>query len=350
MAPAEVIAVPSEPLWDESIWEELLAYIEEERVIPNVGPASSTVLADGRTLALEDYIAERLPSRLGLPSGALPPPTLNEVVSQYMRRNRREALYPRIRSIVHEADFTPPKVLRQLAEIGQFNLYVTTAFDSLLETAINDVRFGGALRTQTIAYAPNNVRDLETSKNTLTSPTVYHLFGKLSASPSYAISDENLLEFLNALQSETRRPERLFDELENNHLLIVGSNFSDWVARIFLRTAKRRRLSDPREVLEILADDRSGNDPGLVAFLGNFSPRTKVFHAGAEAFVNALYERWRDRLAKQDGPAFVDDRGLRAGDLPDGAIFISYARDDLASVRALKGGSRRSRAHRMVRF
>src|SRR5438270_927949 len=84
-----------------------------------------------------------------------------------------------------------------------------------------------------------------------------------SRSPSYAISDEDLLEFLYALQSESRRPERLFDELENNHLLIVGGNFSDWVARMFLRTAKRRRLSDPREVLEILADDRSGKDPGL---------------------------------------------------------------------------------------
>jgi hypothetical protein len=337
MAPAEVIAVPSEPLWDESIWEELLAYIEEERVIPIVGPASSTVTANGRPVSLEAYVAEQLVSRLALTPEALPTaPTLNEVVSLYLHRNgRREALYPRIRSIVQEAAFTPPKMLLQLAEIRQFNLFVTTAFDPLLETAINEVRFGGAPRTETIAYAPNNVRDLETSKHTLISPTVYHLFGKLSSSPNYAISDEDLLEFLYALQSESRRPERLFDELENNHLLIVGGNFSDWVARMFLRTAKRRRLSDPREVLEILADDRSGNDPGLVAFLGNFSPRTKVFHAGAEAFVEALSGQWRERFRKQSGPA-TTQRASTPGDMPDGAIFISYAREDLAVVRALK--------------
>ena len=337
MAPAEVIAVPIEPLWDESIWEELLAYIEEERVVPIIGPASSSIVAKGRPVSLEDYVAERLALRLGLPSDALPPaPTLNEVVSLYLRHNgRREALYPRIRSIVQEAALTPPKMLRQLAEIRQFNLFVTTAFDPLLETAINEVRFGGASRTQTIAYAPNNVRDLETSKNTLTSPTVYHLFGKLSSSPSYAISDEDLLEFLYALQSETRRPERLFDELESNHLLIVGGNFSDWVARMFLRAAKRRRLSDPREVLEILADDRSGNDPGLVAFLGNFSPRTKVFYAGAAAFVEALSAQWRERFGKQ-ADLEIPRKGPPAGDMPDGAIFISYAREDLAVVRGLK--------------
>src|SRR6516225_1746762 len=151
MAPAEVIAVPIEPLWDESIWEELLAYIEEERVVPIIGPASSSIVAKGRPVSLEDYVAGRLAPRLGLPSDALPPaPTLNEVVSLYLRRNgRREALYPRIRSIVQDAAFTTPKVLRQLAEIRQFNLFVTTAFDPLLETAINEVCFGGAPRTQT---------------------------------------------------------------------------------------------------------------------------------------------------------------------------------------------------------
>ena len=337
MAVAEAVAIDGEPLWDEGIWEELLAYIEEERVIPIVGPASSTVLVDGLAISLEAYVAERLASRLTLPSGALPAtPTLNDVVSLYLHRGgRREALYPRIRGIVQEAPLTPPRVLRQLAEIRHFNVYVTTAFDPLLETAINEVRFGGAARTQTIAYAPNNVRDLDTDKRGLTAPTVYYLFGKLSASPSYAISDEDLLEFLYALQSESLRPERLFDELENNHLLIVGGNFSDWVARMFLRNAKRRRLSDPREVLEVLADDRSGKDPGLVAFLGNFSPRTKIFHAGAEAFVDALSQKWQERFGKAGEPETAQ-QAHRPRDMPDNAIFISYAREDLAAVRTLK--------------
>jgi TIR domain len=134
---------------------------------------------------------------------------------------------------------------------------------------------------------------------------------------------------------ESRRPERLFDELENNHLLIVGGNFSDWVARMFLRIAKRRRLSDPREVLEILADDRSGKDPGLVAFLGNFSPRTKIFYAGAEAFVQTLWQQWHQRFGSDGGPAPAQWVPPPA-DMPEGAIFISYAREDLGAVRALK--------------
>src|SRR5438309_1670223 len=121
MIAAEVVAIPGEPLWDENIWEELLAYIEEERVIPIVGPASSTVVLEGRSISLETYVAEQLASRLALPPDALPlAPTLNEVVSYYLHRGgRREALYPRIRCIVQEAPLAPPQVLRQLAEIRQ---------------------------------------------------------------------------------------------------------------------------------------------------------------------------------------------------------------------------------------
>jgi hypothetical protein len=337
MAAAEAVAIEGEQSWEEGIWEELLAYIEEERVIPIVGPASSTVVVDGQPISLASYVAQRLASRLGLtPSALRPAPTLNEIVSLHRHGNgRREALYPHIRDIVRSVRLAPPQVLRQLAEIRQFNLYVTTAFDPLLEAAINDVRFGGEPRTKTITYAPNNVRDLEIPKNELTRPTVYYLFGRLSASPNYAISDEDVLEFLHALQSESRCPERLFEALENNHLLIVGSNFPDWVARMFLRMAKGRRLSDPRDVIEILADDQSCKDPGLVAFLNNFSPRSKIFRAGADAFVGMLSQRCRECFGDSSGPEAAHWVPPPL-DMPDRAIFISYASQDLPAVRTLK--------------
>jgi hypothetical protein len=68
MAFTELVAVPSESSWDESIWEELLAYIEEERVIPIIGPASFTVGHGGGQISLEGYVAEKLVPRLGLPA------------------------------------------------------------------------------------------------------------------------------------------------------------------------------------------------------------------------------------------------------------------------------------------
>ena len=56
---------------------------------------------------------------------------------------------------------------------------------------------------------------------------------------------------------------KLFDELKKNHLLILGVDLStDWLTRIFLRTAKGGRLSTTHDFLEILADGKPTLIPG----------------------------------------------------------------------------------------
>jgi hypothetical protein len=167
---------------------------------------------------------------------------------------------------------------------------------------------------------------------------VYHLFGRLSASPTYVISDEDLLEFICALQSEHLAPEKLFHELEHSHLLFIGSNFTNWLARLFLRMAKRQRLSDPRDVGEVLADDHTSQDDLLTAFLQQVSVRTRIY-VGAERFVDELYERWQARRKPVGAGIGAAARFLPpAREMPDNAVFISYAREDLPAVRLIKAG------------
>jgi class 3 adenylate cyclase len=120
----------------------------------------------------------------------------------------------------------------------------------------------------------------------------------VSASPTYVISDEDLLEFICGLQSEHLAPEKLFHELEHNHLLLIGGNFTNWLARLFLRMAKRRRLSDPRDVGEVLADGHSSTDRRLMSFLQQVSLRTRVY-SGAAQFVDELHRRWSARAARR---------------------------------------------------
>jgi hypothetical protein len=326
-------------LWDESLWEELLAYLDEGRVIPVVG---QTWLAEGQgpKTTFESYVAARLAAKFGLAAvEGDTPVTLNDVVSRCLQQGRRrEALYPAIRDIVQAAAVAPPQVLLRLASITHFNLFVTTCFDLLLEKAIDSVRFKGEQLTQSIAYRRDKVQDIDVGKADLVRPTVYHLFGKLAASPIYSISDDDLIEYLFALQSENR-PARLFDELQNNHLLVLGGNFPDWLARVFLRMTKRRRLSDPRDVLEILADDRSGKDRELVFFLSNFSSRTKIFSGDAAEFTEELWRRWRQRYPQTQQLVQAGD-WTPPTDMADDAIFISYAREDATAVHAIAYGLR----------
>jgi hypothetical protein len=322
---------------DDDAWDDLLNFIEERRVIPIVGPELLMVSTEQGPRLLLDWVAERLASRLNVNTAALPHPyTLNDVVCWFVAaRGRREEAYVRLRSIIKDANFEPSLALRRLAAITDFDLFVSTTFDSLLENAINLERFGGAAGTEVMAYAPNRVTDLTTERDRLSRPVVYHLFGKLSASPTYVISDEDLLEFICALQNEHLAPEKLFHELEHNHLLFIGSNFTNWLARLVLRMAKRQRLSDPRDVGEVLADDHSSLDDRLVAFLQQVSVRTRIYR-GAERFVEELHQRWLTRR-KPAAAAPAPTRFLPPSrEMPDNAVFISYARDDLPAVQQLK--------------
>jgi hypothetical protein len=288
---------------------------------------------------LYDWAAEKLISRLSVNPADLPQPyTLNDVVCLFLAgRGRREEAYVRLRSIIKDANLPPPAALRHLAAISDFDLFVSTTADSLLENAIDLERFNGAPTADVLSYAPNRVVDLPVERDRLQRPLVYHLFGKLSASPTYVISDEDLLEFICALQSEHLVPEKLFYELEHSHLLFIGSNFTNWLARLFLRMAKRQRLSDPRDVGEVLADSHTSQDDRLVSFLQQVSVRTRIY-AGAERFVEELYRRWQARRK----PAAAAAAAVRflppAREMPDNAVFISYAREDLTAVQQIKAG------------
>jgi hypothetical protein len=327
---------------DDDAWEDLLNFIEERRVIPIIGPELLTVETDTGPRLLYDWIAEKLAARLSVDTAQLPQPyTLNDVVCWFLSsRGRREEAYTRLRSLLRDANFGPPLALRRLAQITDFDLFVTTTFDPLLEQAINAERFQGAQSTEVIAYAPNRVADLTTDRDHLQRPVVYHLLGRLSASPTYVISDEDTLEFICALQSEHLTPEKLFHELEHSHLLFIGSSFTNWLARLFLRMAKRRRLSDPRDVGEVLADNHSGKDGRLMAFLQQVSVRTRIY-SGAEKFVDELHRRWVTRSKPGEVIPFSvgPQRFLPPEhEMPDHAVFISYAREDLPAVRKIKAG------------
>jgi hypothetical protein len=327
---------------DDDAWEDLLNFIEERHVIPIIGPELLKVETESGPRLLYDWVAGKLAGKLGVDTALLPQPyTLNDVVCWFLAaRGRREEAYTRVRSILRDAGFRPPKALRQLAQITDFDLFVTTTFDPLLEQAINDERFAGAQSTEVVAYSPNRVSDLPAERANLQRPVVYHLMGRLSASPTYVISDEDTLEFICALQSEHLTPERLFHELEHNHLLLIGSSYTNWLARFFLRLAKRHRLSDPRDVGEVLADSHSGKDGRLMSFLQQVSVRTRVY-GGAEEFVDELHRRWtvRHKPGKIIDFAAAPQRFMPPErEMPDNAVFVSYARDDLAAVQRLKAG------------
>jgi hypothetical protein len=257
------------------------------------------------------------------------------------RRGEREDLYPRIRSILRAAAPPPPEPLRALAGIRELSLFVSLTFDSLLADALNAARFGGAADTVQVVYSPNDVRDLDGAGPEPRKPVVFHLLGRASASPDYAICDEDVLEFLHAMQDKQRRPSRLFDELHKSHLLFLGCRFSDWLARFFLRTAKTVALSENRKFKEFLVDDAVVRDDNLTLFLKSFSRNTQVLAMAPADFVAELARRWgASHPATPPGGTGAEPNGSATAAVPPAAIFISYVHEDVEAAGRLAEGLR----------
>jgi hypothetical protein len=328
-------------------WDDLLEYIGERRVIPIVGAELLTVPdgAGGQT-PLMSVLATRLAERLRVPAdGCTGDDALHQVVCRYIQRGgRREEVYPRLRILMKELAPAVPPILRELASIRHFSVFVTTTFDSLLAQALDEVRFAGAPRTVSLAYAPTHNQDLPADARRRETPTVFHLLGRMSASPDYVITEEDTLEFFTAMQSESKRPNVLLDELKTSHLLLIGNTFPDWLARFFIRIAKHGRLSLQREELEIIADRSVVQDPKLVLFLRNFSYRTQIFEQGSAAdFVHELAARYAANYAPVAAAPVATSRAMAAAnsgadgqEMKPGSVFLSYASQDAAPVKKIR--------------
>ena len=320
-------------------WEDLLLQIEDGRVIPVVGPDLLTIRSGQRTSLLNTHLAERFAQELGVERAGLPEElSLQKVALRYIADSGKpQRVYARLKAVMDGLTLAPPEPLRKLAAITDFNLYVSTTFDGLLAKAVDEARYGGSPKTLRLAYSPRlRIQDLPSGKEELDRTVVYQMFGPLSASTDYAVTDEDMLEFVNSLQSAERRPKLLFDELRNNHLLVIGCSYSDWLSRFFIRTVRNERLS-LCHMSEIIADDHTPSDSNLVQFLQHCS--VEVFlDGGAVAFVDELFRRWKERRPERGDPCVATEAGAAIATMKPDAVFLSYASEDREVVRRTVDG------------
>lgn len=311
-------------------WEDLLMYIREQRVVPIVGPELLRVKDEaGEDISLYQLVARKLAEELKVePTTAGDDRAIYDVAERYLLgRSDRKRLYTCMNKVLEGLKVQIPEPLIKLAQIDGFRLFLTVTCDDLLSQAIRQVRAGAPVLQ--LAYAPNArnaVSELPAGLDLATRTVVYHLLGRRSASPEFVITEEDLLEFLYAMQDTTRRPANLFDELNKHHLLLIGTGLPDWLARFFIRIAKGKRLWEERDCKEYVVDQMIRSEPDLVLFLKSFSRETEVLvEGGAVEFVNELHRRYME----SQGPDSATIGG--AGDalqMDKGAVFISYASQD----------------------
>jgi TIR domain/SIR2-like domain len=325
-------------------WERLIGLIAEGKVVPIIGQDLLRTETPAGPMPVYRYIATRVAERLGVapPLDDTPNP-LHDVATRYLERGGDWLeIYSTVCEVMPALDTLPaPAALVDLAKIIPLSLFVTTTFDSLLERTLNRERYGGERLTRTLTFTPGTTEDLPEGRYDAATATVFHLFGRCSMSPDYAVTEEDTLEFMHLLQSDVKRPQNLFAELSQRDLLLIGNSFSDWVSRFFMRSTKQERIWMTATRNRFVADDRVRNDAALLQFYRP-SPYVKVYADGSpQEFVADLRRRWEERvrlLARDTGEGGQGESPL---EIAPGFVFISYARQDIAFATAVADALRR---------
>jgi hypothetical protein len=328
----------------EDFWDDLFSRLNSGTLLPVVGAELVTVKDGDRCAPLYRLLGERLAERYDLNVDWTPRASLDDAARAYVvkhgRSNADRRLYGRIADLLSDLNPQPPECLRQLAQISDLSLFVSTTFDHVLAAAVNDVRFAGAARTRELWFAPNQSTDDQqrnASRPAADEVVVFQLFGEASSTPQYAVHEEDVLEWLHALLTESARlPEWLNQRIRGDALLFIGVPLSDWVGRVLTRLASDHRLSRTTKQYFIVSQDL-GRSPSLVEFFSTFCGESlvQVLEADPAEFVAELHARWAKR-ARQAKPLAAPQR---ADSLPpataDETIFISYAREDADAVDRL---------------
>ena len=322
----------------EERWEGLLDAIELGKVVPIVGRRLSLVQVDGApAVTLRKAVTKRMARDAGidpLPDGW----GLSELHHAVTAKDAfdLDAFHPKLKRTI--AAMTPQlDPLRKLAEISHLRLFLSTAIDDYLERAIREVR--GAKETVcAYTFAPgydSPLRPIGRSGEVC----VYNLLGSRETCPNWAVTSEELVEFVLGLISEKYRPEQLFTALKDKHLLAIGCQIPDWLGRFFLRALRNGPLSEQKG-LNVLVDDALDADAALGRYLQKFGKKALVVPGDAVAFVDELHRRWKQRVGDGAAPlhaatAAVLNNGAAAEPQRDGKIFLSYAHDDGAMAERL---------------
>jgi hypothetical protein len=314
-------------------WDKLTNLVLERCVVPVIGPQLLTWQEDGKEQSLYAACGKKLADQAGLPFPAdRRDHALYDVANLLSLKQNSGDLAFDIDDVMRRNPWPVPDVLRKLAEISSFSLYVTTTIDHLFEKALQDAR-GPNQEVENVVFTPRGVKsriDLPNNFGPTSAPVLYHLFGASSAvSDTFAKTEDDLIEFSWSLLDQQYSPDNLYDYLQRKTVLLLGCSFPDWLARFFIHALNGRR---PQETINIYYVNQNC-ETGLADFL--MRRRAKVITTvSAAEFAAKLHQLWRERTANRD-VALAPAAELQT-DFKSGAVFLSYASEDRARVREIR--------------
>jgi hypothetical protein len=235
---------------------------------------------------------------------------LAKVASYFVETTARRRLRERLHE-VFDRDCPPCGIHTYLAEVGTPLLVVTTNYDDLIERA-----FTAAGRPFDLVIHPTDRKEVEASvlwwkhgagepvpvaPNKLfidlaTTSVIYKMHGTVDRATnrwdSYVITEDDYVDFLSRMTSQTAVPSLFMRHIRSRHLLFVGYGLRDWNLRVVLKNLRSSPgASEPADGEDDPEDLRSwaiqSRPSGLEVELWN-ARRVKIYDVDITEFALRL--------------------------------------------------------------
>ena len=298
-------------------WTELKAAVANRNVIPVIGPnlqIAPVTTPSGSTTNAQQVLLAELAKWLRVP---VIPATFSALLydSVLPQGYDKRCIYAQLSQLFQgdlSALLQPHPALVKLLSTKRFPFVITTCFTPMVENVMREV-WGDKLQVRIFDNDPKTHCDIDADTD-LDRPTVFYMFGK-AANPrqsSFVVTDGDMLTFCQAWMDDARRPKNLVNLLQDRYLLMLGTDYSDWLCRFVLHSMKPNKKSG------MVVGAQEDNLLHFLKRMDNF------IQDDPTSVVDELCKSLADIPAEQDGTAPLNTD-----------VFISYSRRDSAVAEAL---------------
>lgn len=311
-------------------WTLLIDAIRAGRVVPILGE-KVFYIKDGENRApVKEYLLTELSGKF-CPDGRIAEDLaeIEDGIDDYNYLNRKKCsptnIYIEINQALKNAEIC--------CDDGVFNMVKTCMFPLILTTAYLPCidRLLGIESDMVSIYKKSSSPDIDLYSLDGNSPYLFYLFGKSSnLARTFMATEDDFLDYLHSWHNIETRPKILSRYLSDKYLLVLGSEYPDWLFRFFWHSIKNFNIVPSRieETQGLVTLDSSAEDPHLKRFISHV--QAQAYHDTGK-FVAELGCKLEE-YSKDFNPA---DEAAGEGPSDDIDVFISYAKEDTKAAESI---------------
>lgn len=291
-------------------WTELKSAVANRNVIPVIGPnlqVAPVTLPSGSTTNAQQVLLAELAKWLHV---SAMPASFSELLYDNVlpQGYDRRCIYAQL-SQLFQGDLSsllkPHQALVKLLSTKRFPFVITTCFTPIVENVMREV-WGDRLQVRIFDNDPKTHCDIDSDVD-LDRPTVFYMFGKAAnmRQSSFVVTDGDMLTFCQAWMDDARRPKNLVSLLQDRYLLMLGTDYSDWLCRFVLHSMK------PNKKMGMVV---GAQEDKLLHFLKRMD---NFIQDDPSRVVDELCDSMKEEPVDADGSAALNTD-----------VFISYSRRD----------------------